>query len=260
MTRFVTRFVILAAPRTGSNLLCTLLQSHPDVLCHHEIFNPGGIFTALPLRGIDFNPGSMMERNADPLGFLERIWINDRGHKVVGFKMTHRQQPQVFNNVCADPDIHKIVLKRRNALRTHVSYLLAERSGIWEDYRDIDITVPPVPVAVDYQKLKAAIDFNKRYYADLDAIIRGPRTNVTYEELFDADTQQRLLNALNLRNHSLRAQSRRQNPQPLSELISNKEWLTQQLSRSQTDRYLLAELDELQILLRGKYSITSSPE
>ena len=37
-----TRFVILAAPRSGSNLLCTLLDSHPEILCHHEVFNPVG--------------------------------------------------------------------------------------------------------------------------------------------------------------------------------------------------------------------------
>lgn len=239
------RFVILAAPRTGSNLLCTLLQSHPDVLCHHEIFNPDGIFTALPLRATDSGFGGMAERDADPLGFLERVWINGQGHKSVGFKMTHRQQVEVFNKVCADPDIHKIVLKRRGALKTYVSYLLAERSGIWEDYRDIDTITSPEPVTVDYQKLRAAIDFNEQYYIDLDAIIRGPRTNVIYENLFDADTQRRLLNELGLSHHTLKARSRRQNPQPLSDLIGNRERLAQQLSRSQSDRFLLAELNDL---------------
>ena len=39
------RFVILAARRSGSNLLCSLLGSHPHVRCHHELFNPNGIFT-----------------------------------------------------------------------------------------------------------------------------------------------------------------------------------------------------------------------
>lgn len=255
----MTRFVILAAPRTGSNLLCTLLQSHPDVLCHHEIFNPDGIFTALPLRATDFNFGSMAERDADPLAFLERVWRNGQDHKSVGFKMTHRQQVHVFNKVCADPDIHKIVLKRRGALKTYVSYLLAERSGIWEDYRDIDAVTPPEPVAVDYKKLKAAIDFNEQYYANLEAIIRGPRTDVTYEKLFNADTQQRLLNELGLSHHALKAGSRRQNPQPLSELIGNRERLAKQLSRNQTDRHLLAELNDSPIPKRENIA-TRLPE
>ena len=31
-------------------MLCTLLGSHPEILCHHEVFNPSGIFYALYYR------------------------------------------------------------------------------------------------------------------------------------------------------------------------------------------------------------------
>src|SRR4051794_40219654 len=61
-----TRFVILAAPRTGSNMLVTLLGSHPDVLCHHELFNDTGIYYAVPLRGGGFDLGTMEDRLHDP--------------------------------------------------------------------------------------------------------------------------------------------------------------------------------------------------
>ena len=70
----MTRFVILSVPRAGSNLLCTLLNSHPEVLCHHEVFNPRGIFYALTHRDGSFSVGSVAERQRDPLGFLERLW------------------------------------------------------------------------------------------------------------------------------------------------------------------------------------------
>jgi len=39
VTRRTGRFVILNAARTAA-IICTLLNSHPEVLCHHEIFNP----------------------------------------------------------------------------------------------------------------------------------------------------------------------------------------------------------------------------
>jgi len=247
----MNRFVILAAPRTGSNLLCTLLQSHPDVLCNHEIFNPNGIFLSLPLRDTDFSLGSMHERKADPLGFLERVWENGLGYQQVGFKMTHRQQVQVFDTVCADKNIHKIVLKRKARLKTYVSRLLAERSGIWEDYRNIDSITPPQPVEVDYQQLKTSIDSNEQYYAQLDAVIVGPRTDVLYETLFHTETQQRLLKQLNLTNCGLKAQSRRQNPQPLRDLISNSKLLAEQLNQCPADSQLLAELNGTQAFLAG---------
>ena len=69
----MTRFVILAAPRTGSNLLCTLLNSHPQVLCHHEVFNPGGVFTALDYHGDGLHVDALAQRDADPLAFLDRV-------------------------------------------------------------------------------------------------------------------------------------------------------------------------------------------
>ncbi len=238
------RFVILAAPRTGSNLLCTLLQSHPDVLCHHEIFNPSDIFVSLPLRDTDFTLGSMADRNANPLHFLQGVWENGLGHQSVGFKMTHQQQVQVFNAVCSDPDIHKIVLKRKARLKTYVSRLLADRSGIWEDYQGQDCLAQPQPVEVNYQKLKAAVDFNEHYYTNLDSLICGQRTDVCYENLFDNDTQERLLKELKLCSYPLQSQARQQNPHTPWELIINRESLAQQLKHHPTDRELLLELNQ----------------
>ena len=68
-------FVILAAPRTGSNMLCTLLNSHPAITCHHEIFNPRGVFPRTyasqprPWTAIVGRSGT-----ANPLSFLEQFW------------------------------------------------------------------------------------------------------------------------------------------------------------------------------------------
>ena len=51
-------------------MLCTLLGSHRDVLCHHELFNPDGAFYALELRDGSFDLGGIGERDRDPLAFL----------------------------------------------------------------------------------------------------------------------------------------------------------------------------------------------
>ena len=34
-----TRFIILAAARTGSNLLATALNEHSNIICFREVFN-----------------------------------------------------------------------------------------------------------------------------------------------------------------------------------------------------------------------------
>ena len=82
----MTRFVILAAPRTGSNLLCTMLNGHAEILCHHEIFNPHGIFYSWDRRVGSIDLGTLEERRRDPIGFLDRVWENGDGHRAVGFK------------------------------------------------------------------------------------------------------------------------------------------------------------------------------
>ena len=90
------RVVVLAAPRTGSNLLCTLLNSHSDVLCHHEIFNPEGIFYAITHRDGSLDLGSIQARDRAPLAFLDRVWQAHEGKACVGFKMTRGQNEQVL--------------------------------------------------------------------------------------------------------------------------------------------------------------------
>jgi len=236
------RFVILAAPRTGSNLLCTMLQSHPDVLCHHELFNPRDTFFALPLRDKGFSLGSMHQRNTQPIEFLNRIWRQNLGHQCVGFKMTHKQHLRVFEHVCKDKQIAKIVLKRASRLKTYVSRLIAQRSGVWEDYQVNRPHVQARPIDVPYDQLKQSIEFNKQYYSSLDRIIQGPRLDVQYENLNDTNTHSRLLNFLQLRDTSLQSQSRQQNPYPVGDLISNKNELANQLNLSSEDQLLLAEL------------------
>src|SRR5580693_4511868 len=104
------RFVILAAPRTGSNWLCSLLNSHPEILCHHEVFNPAGIFYALGHRDGTLDLGTIEERDRRPLEFLERLWRAPLGLPCVGFKMTRGQDERVVQAVLEDRGVRKILL------------------------------------------------------------------------------------------------------------------------------------------------------
>ena len=81
------RFVIYAAPRTGSNQLCATLGAHPQVLCHHELFNSGGIHYSLDHRNGEIELGTPEERDRDPLAFVERVWRHSLGRRAVGFKL-----------------------------------------------------------------------------------------------------------------------------------------------------------------------------
>src|SRR5436190_16183182 len=120
-----TRFVILTAPRTGSNWLCSMLNSHPEIICHHELFNPEGIHYALDHRNGELHLGSKAERDHSPLWFLDRLWRAGFGKRVIGFKLNRGQNQEVFRNVVADDKIQKLVLVRKNRIKTFVSEQIA---------------------------------------------------------------------------------------------------------------------------------------
>jgi LPS sulfotransferase NodH len=222
------RFVILAAPRTGSNMMCTLLGSHPDVLCHHELFNPRGVFYALELRDGSFDLGGIDERDREPLAFLERVWSADLGHTHVGFKMTHRQNEAVLAAVLRDADVRKIVLRRENRVRTFVSKRISEELDQWEVYSEADLNGERPRVHVDVDALRESIAENEDYYSELEQVLEAtgqPFLRVSYEQLV-AGERARVLEFLDVPDAAraaakLRMRSVRQNPAPLRELVTN---------------------------------------
>jgi hypothetical protein len=128
------RFVVYAAPRTGSNFLCSLLNSHPRILCHHGLFNPGGIHYALDHRDGEPDFGTVEERDRDPQRFLEKVWSYDGGKRAIGFKFNSGEHPVAADTVARDVGVRKVLLRRRNRIKTYVSEQIAESTGEWESY------------------------------------------------------------------------------------------------------------------------------
>ena len=225
------RFVILAAPRTGSNLLCTLLNAHPQILCHHEVFNPNGIFLALDRRH-SAELGSLEERDRDPVAFLDRIWTSADRQRCVGFKMTRGQSPAIMDRVLRDRAIKIIVLRRRNRLKTYVSTVLAEKTGIWEAYSENDLVAERPKVRVDLESLQAHVESNERFYSRLLATLTEAAKShleVVYEELLSEAEQRRLLEYLRVSWQVLEPTSVKQNPSDLRRLIRDYQGLRQRL-------------------------------
>jgi hypothetical protein len=183
----IVRFVILNAPRTGSNYLCTLLNSHPEILCHHEIFNPHVVGVARHLQNAQFHLGTIEERERDPIEFLGRVWRLNEDRHSVGFKLCWKQNEAVFYAVLADQEIRKIVLKRRNRIKSFVSLLLARQTGEWVIYDDAAAPGARPKVHVDEEELLRHIAFNDAYYAEIESAIKQPGHLghvLYYEDLF----------------------------------------------------------------------------
>ncbi|MGA2736742.1 MAG: hypothetical protein ABSG65_04750 [Bryobacteraceae bacterium] len=234
------RFAIFAAPRTGSNLLCSLLNSHPRILCHHGLFNPAGIHYALDHRSGDIDCGSMAERDLDPEGFLARVWRQSAGKQAIGFKLNRGENEVAASAILRDPTVRKILLDRRNRVKTYVSERIAAETGAWECY---GTNLPPGPkVRVEPEALREHIAGNQQYYAQIERELRAsgqPFLRIFYESLAPgAGDQERVLAFLGCSPATLIPRSAKRSPDNLRESISKFDELAGALRGTEVEQEL----------------------
>jgi hypothetical protein len=237
------KFVILNAPRTGSNFLCTVLNSHPDILCHHEIFNPHVIGVARHLHGTDFHLGTMDEREADPHNFLDRMWRANDGRRAVGFKLCLWQHQRAYDHVLPDKAVRKVILKRRNRVKTFVSLLLARQTGEWVVYDDVGAPAPRPRVHVEPDALLENVALQDRFYSETESALRRsgqPYIELWYEDLFGPDALASVLDFLEMTGPPLlpSGETWKLTPVALNDVVANFDVLAQGLRGSSLEAEL----------------------
>ena len=227
------RFVVLATPRSGSNWLCSLLNSHPAILCHHEIFNPEGVHYALSARGGELDFGSVAQRDREPLQVMERVWTETLGHQVVGFKISRGQSQAVLDAVLEDRGVRKLLLGRNNRIRSFVSERIAEITGEWESYHGLNLSGQEPAIAVEPQALRQHVLDNEHFCRQIHRALEAsaqPVLEVCYERLHQPDEIVRVLGWLGVSTEiELQPGTRKQNTTELRRLISNFDELEAQL-------------------------------
>jgi hypothetical protein len=128
-----TRFVIIANPRTGTNHLIDLLNSHQDITCHREVFHRDAVYLLEGTR-----TDLLEKRNEDPIAFLRELY-DTSPTRACGFKIFMNHNDTVLETVLRDTGIKKIVLFRPNHLAVYSSGMIAsaeKRFLIMEDTRN----------------------------------------------------------------------------------------------------------------------------
>lgn len=159
-----TQFLILAAERTGSDLLRTLLASHPDCLVGHEIFNEVHVGRGC----VPWYPDPATQRYEDPVNFdpeLAQLRANDPGrlierlaemsaaenYRAAGFKLMyyHGESNRAARDyLVAARHVRVIHVKRRNLLRRLTSLKRAQLTSQW-NYRQGSPDPALAPVELD---------------------------------------------------------------------------------------------------------------
>ncbi len=224
-----TQFVIVGLSRSGSNLLAAMLDSHPGIICHHELFNTGEIHRSLRYKGTGLSFGSVSERDADPWAFAARVYGHTDGARAVGFKLLSRQNTPLLLSLLRDRGVRKIILRRRQWLEQFVSQRLAEHTNVWSSMpRDGTVPVPAGPpprVHVDTPELLRFIRKREVFYRMVALATRHPQQPVlwtAYEDLGNPEAMTRLLEFLGVDpSADLQVRTRKQATTSLAERIEN---------------------------------------
>jgi hypothetical protein len=246
-------FVILFLPRTGSNLLAALLDSHPDVLCHHEVFNPVSPFRSLSAREgtVAIDLGTAAERDADPYAFLRRVYRTTAGKKAVGFKMSiDDRRYGVLAALLLNRGIRKIIVRRDAWLHAYTSSLIAEQTKSFISFandRDAGGKAADGRTAVEVNVDHFIRYVKKRRFAFtllrvLGALSFQRMLEIEYKELKDPDRLRAVLRYLHVSDEvPLKERTAKQNPTGLEERIANYGEVRERLQGTAYARFLAPE-------------------
>ena len=250
----LVRFIVLCGPRTGSTLLTTALDSHPDIVCFNEVFNftlPNIDYAVTGYDGWDTD--ALALRKDDHAAFMERYLFGDHPPSVraVGFKFMYDhfwEFPGLIETLQAVSALRIIHLTRRNGLRAFLSYRLASASGSWKQSKPRPIhqrvlstlahpdrilpaisrrvSAPPSPAGVVIapheclEYIQTRLDQERHF----DELFAGHlRLDLSYEDLV-ANRQgefARVQDFVDVESQPLKEVLERQNPGTIRDLVSN---------------------------------------
>lgn len=255
------RFIILSGARTGSQLLAQALHAHPNVVCFREVFNGELETIQYGVEGYDdLSTSDLALREQDPVRFLhERIFRDwPASVQAVGFKFHYTHHwvfPGLLEHLRGDEELAVIHLQRRNTLRRLVSLKLAERTGAWlEESEKAAVTPAKLALAVrrpamafrrmrdklrrtpvfaatskprvvitpeEYKEYIVSVAIRQRSHSEVYA--GHPMLDVYYVDMVGKwdSTFERVFDFLGVPRTKVEPTLRRQNPEPLRDLIAN---------------------------------------
>src|SRR5207237_7004448 len=92
-------------------------------------------------------------------------WRAHDGARAVGFKLARRHPEVVFRDVLADRGVRKIVLGRKNRVKTYVSERVAMHEGRWTHYGLRASELAAVRISVDAESLLRSVELYEHFYA-----------------------------------------------------------------------------------------------
>lgn len=219
----VRKFVILSSGRSGSNLLATLMKSHPDVFQHGEILGEFQLESPFVRRRIN---------RSGVNAYLDRRLSRLTAERLTGVKILYGNLEARYGQVrgipgnetllahmLADPSIRLVHLRRRDKLALLISMRLAGELQNWTSGSYGDKTVEmPVDWVRDRFEWLEAWETRIAREAPRDRLLQ-----MTYEDL-TTDTpgeMARLFDFLDLEPAEVKSRMSKQNTRSKAEVVEN---------------------------------------
>src|SRR5215475_483863 len=121
--RDAPKLVVVAHPRSGSNSLVEILDSHPELILLNEPFNEN--FSSWLPGNPDYRARITDVASLDQV--VDGILADYSGFKV----HTYQLETELLAHLLCRRDLYVVFLRRRNLLEAVVSNLIAEQTGLW---------------------------------------------------------------------------------------------------------------------------------
>lgn len=219
-----TPFIIVSDLRTGSTLLSSSLNRHPQIRCYGELFHSDD-FPDNRIDGFD-------RRDASSGEVLRRA-MDAGGARAVGFKAmaflpfpSERQWTDAWDRIRELSGLRVLYLTRQNRLAQYASLQVAQHTGVFHPY-DNDglyrpenrptITIDPAAFHAWVQERDAIMERRRRQHQGLPAL------ELTYEVLSSdwGRTMARVQAFLSVEVQPLEQTKKKQERRPLAEVIAN---------------------------------------
>jgi LPS sulfotransferase NodH len=224
------KFTIFSGARSGSSLFCNLLNSHPEILCHSELFNLKKIYYS---QNISNNLGinTVEERDRNVELFLAKVWQQTLNSNAVGFKILCNQNPSAASLVIKDKTVRKILLVRRNQIKSYVSMLIALKTNEWylSKNKSQGKENQQLSVKVNVEGLHNWIKKHNKCYESIRQQLRNSNQSfleISYEDLVGPKNELVKSSVLQFigvsaQPHILQTTLKKQNSENLVDLVSN---------------------------------------
>ena len=237
------RFVIIASQRTGSNMLVSALNSHPDVVCHGELLRKNKkhfkgavkIITLLDERYHDEN--YQMNHWRD---YIDAVVEASGQVDAIGFKIMLNQHDEARHALIADPGYKKILLKRENVLSVYSSNKVARETGQGVAGRFAEVKIAQVAfVAKGFERYCAK--YEERYQGAEDELqASGQRFHrTTYADICNPEGIGNVLKFIGAdRSLPWEAKTKKRNSSVLTDRFSNPEAVVEYMNRTGKSHWL----------------------